>query len=101
MTARDERFDGHTIADVDSPAPRRAIADLVDSPGGSCPSTTGYAARRVPAYCSASLPQIPQASIRSRALSASISGSASSRQLEAAWRRLHDGSRRGAACRSA
>src|SRR2546427_2968070 len=67
-------------------SPMRSI-----TPSGSCPGTTGRRTGRTPAYCSASLPQMPHASTRRRALSSSMSGTGSSRSSR----------RRGAVCTTA
>src|SRR5262245_41092945 len=67
-------------------SPRRSI-----TPSGSCPGTSGKRTGITPAYCSASLPQMPHASTRRSALSSSISGSGSSRSS----------SRRGPVCTTA
>src|SRR5207247_3202633 len=64
-------------------SPMRSI-----TPSGSWPGTTGRRTGRTPAYCSASLPQMPHASTRRSALSSSISGTGSSRSSR----------RRGAVC---
>src|SRR5581483_1271022 len=53
------------------------------TPSGSCPGTSGNRTGSTPAYCSASLPQIPHASMRRSPLSASTSGIGRSRSSSA------------------